>query len=114
MPNYVILNLLSPAINNKPVLTMTHPKLDDVYYAIATWCKENFRKAALLYDDVEFEFTRVYDIRKLWREHDLWVVDATLTYKLNKKDTLFTITFQINDDIEILGFDLHAPRIVPS
>lgn len=93
---------------------MEHPKLDDIYYAIANWAKQNLRKASLLYEKRDYEFTRVYDIRKVWIENNLWIVDATLNYKLDKKSTSLTMTFQIDEDLKIVGFDFHAPRVVPA
>ena len=33
---------------------MGHPKLDDIYYKIANWAKENFWKSSLLSETVGF------------------------------------------------------------
>ena len=44
----------------------------------------------------------------------MWIVDATLNYILDNRSTSLTMTFQIDEELQIVGFDFHAPRIIPT
>ena len=92
---------------------MEHPKIEDMYKSIVYWIQENFVKALLQHhvDKNSFEFGRVTKISKVWKENDYWIVDADIEYGL-RGHKMKTVTFQINSEGKIVGYNLHEPRIV--
>ena len=56
----------------------------------------------------EFKFGRVSDISKVWIENDYWVVNTLVEYSLDQAQ-MITMTFQVDLEGKILGYDTHAP-----
>jgi len=94
------------------VNAVQHPKLEDIYRNIVGWVEKNFVKAILQFHVAkdEFKFHRVLKISKVWKENDCWVVEATVEYDLGGYQAR-TITFQIDSEGKILGYNLHEPII---
>jgi len=93
---------------------MEHPKIEDMNKNIVYWIQENFVKASLQFhvDKDSFEFGRVSKISKVWKQNDYWIVDADIEYTLGAGHKMKTITFQINSEGKIVGYDLHEARII--
>ena len=92
---------------------MEHPKVDDIKKNIVSWVEENLTKTLLPFHSEKgsFKFGRVSTITKVWAENDYWLVDAAIEYNLGQSE-MRTVTFQVNKEGEIIGYDLHEPRAI--
>lgn len=93
---------------------MEHPKIEDIYKNIVHWIEKNFVKAILQFhvDKDSYKFGRVSKISKVWKENGYWVVDADIEYGLRQGHKMKTVTFQINSEGKIVGYNLHEARII--
>ena len=87
---------------------MKHLKYELLNKSIVGWVEENFVKAILPFNPLrkEFKFVRIEGIPKVWKESDCWLVEARIAYSLRQAEST-TITFQMNDDGEIIGYRFH-------
>ncbi|KPV63282.1 MAG: hypothetical protein AOA65_1290 [Candidatus Bathyarchaeota archaeon BA1] len=82
--------------------------IGQVYEIISDWIKENYREVALKWDvDREkFEFHRVLSIPKMWKEGDMWILDATIEFTLGRGVEIEEITLQIDVNGKVVGYNL--------
>ena len=87
---------------------MEHLSLEEASIIISNWVETNLKEALYkmhIYGD-KFKFGRILNIPKMWKENDYWIVDATVEYYLEQTQ-MKTITFQINQEGYIIGYNLH-------
>lgn len=92
---------------------MTHPEIEDIKKNVVNWMEENFVKAILQFhvNKEQYKFARITKISKVWKENEYWIVDANIEYALGGHQ-LKTVTFQVDSDGKVVGYNLHEPRIV--
>ena len=90
------------------MILLKHLKYEVLNKSIVQWVEENFVKAILPFNALrkEFKFVRVEEIPRIWKESDYWLVEARIAYSLKQAERT-TITFQMNDDCEIIGYRFH-------
>ena len=103
-----------PASNSPTAIS--HPELGQISKNIAAWTEENFAKAKALFpSDAKvkgFRFVRVIEIPKVWQKNGVWLVDALIEYDIagaKRKN----ITFQVDVEGKIIGFNLFEPVKAP-
>ena len=91
---------------------MELPKIETLKKNIVHWIQENFKKATLEFhvDKDKFELARVDMITKVWSEKDYWLVEAVVEYALGGPK-METMTFQVDRNGKIIGYDLHRRKM---
>lgn len=86
--------------------------LEELSKVVAGWVNENFANALCLFNERKstFKFVRVEQISKAWwRECDgVMIVSALIRYSFVKEEVR-AIELQINEQKQVLGFDLFEP-----
>lgn len=91
---------------------MPHPKIEDINKNVVNWIHDNFVKALIPFneDAKDFKFQRIDQVSKAWKENDYWIVNVVIEYSTATAGVK-TLTFQVNEKGEILGFDSNEPMI---
>jgi len=92
------------------VMKMEYLKLDEISKNIAEWVQTDFAKTLFQFDSrmKDFKFVRVTNVPKVWKENDVWIIDALIEYELAgaKKRN---VTFQVDSKGTTVGFNLYEP-----
>ena len=54
----------------------------------------------------EFKFHRITQIPIIWKKNDYWIVDTLIEYSLDSLK-IRTVTFQVDSEGRIIGYNLH-------
>jgi hypothetical protein len=88
---------------------MSIPAFDVLNKNIVEWFKKEFDTAMLPYHVFKEKFdrkhVRILHFNKIWKENDYWLVQVVIEYVI-EQSKLSTITFQVNEDGIIVGYDM--------
>jgi hypothetical protein len=88
----------------------SHLEVNRIFGIIEGWAQENFAKSLFQFKENtdNFKFLKVSEISKIWIDDNLRTVDALIEYDFGgvKKRN---VSFQIDDDGKIIGFNLFEP-----
>jgi hypothetical protein len=89
-----------------------HPDIETIVNNVHVWIDKNYIRTVARYplgQENRFKWSPgIIKISKIWHENDYWVVDTTTQFMLPSMQTA-KITFQINDNAEVVGFNYNNP-----
>jgi hypothetical protein len=85
-------------------------ELGELFKIVAQWVEKDFVNALFQFSDQKstFKFIRVEQISKAWWKNDIMMVNALIRYSFEEEEVR-AIELQINEQKQVLGFDLFEP-----